>query len=156
MTPDQDLFTPSLQGHAPGAAKALPWRVTSQFWPAFFGGSLAVGAIAWLNGKRLGLAPERQRWIAVSTFLAFVLSAFLLVSFVTGARESRIWMRRGLQVVGVALYLVLARIQQPGDRRHQMFEGKYASLWVPGSFALVGSVVVMLGVIFTTVWVTSP
>ena len=138
----QDLFTPSLQEPAPARSAALPWRVGSQFWPAFFGGSLAVGAIAWLNGKRLGLAPERQRWIAVSTLVAFVVSMGLIAYFMTLPRDSRVWSRRAVQAVGVVLYLVLARIQQPADRRHQMFEGKYASLWGPGFLALLGSVVV--------------
>ena len=155
MTSEEDLFAPSLQGDAPARVKALPWRVTSQFWPAFFGGSLAVGALAWMNGRRLGLSPERQRWIAISTLMAFALSVGLIAYFVTLPRDLRVWARRGVQAVGVALYLVLARIQQPADRRPQMFEGKYASMWGPGFLAFLGSAVVLFLVALAAVMATS-
>ena len=144
MASDPDLFAPTLQGHAPARARALPWRVSSQFWPAFFGGSVAVGILAWLNGRRLGLALERQRWIVISTLLAFVVSLGLLVYVVTGTTQPWVWGRRTFQVVGVVLYLVLVRIQQPADRRHQMFEGHYASLRGPGFLAVMVGVAVFL------------
>jgi len=145
---DDELFTPSLEARdrAAVAANRLPWRVSSQFWLGFFGGSLAVGAIAWLNGKRLGLPPERQRSIALSTLVAFGLSVAIAAYFVSlhGDREWRAWGRRAVQAVGVLLYLVLARIQKPADRRHRLFGGEYASLWGPGVLALLGSLVATL------------
>jgi len=140
----EDLFTPTLQGQPATPARSLPFRSSSLFWPAFLGGSLAVGILAWVNGRRLGLAPARQRWILISTLLAFLLSVAAVGYFVTARRDEMIWGRRAAQAVGVVLYLVLARIQQPADRRHQLFDGHYASLWVPGLLSILGSAAVIL------------
>lgn len=144
MAPEEDLFAPSLQEEAPASLRSLPWRVGSQFWPAFFGGSLAVGSLAYVNGRRLGLSRERQRWILISTLAAFLLTLGVLSYVVTLPPNLRVWGRRATQALGVVLYLVLARIQQPADRRHQLFGGQYARMWGPGFLAVLGSAAVTL------------
>jgi hypothetical protein len=140
----EDLFTPTLQGHPVSPARKLPWRSGSLFWPAFFGGSLAVGVLAWVNGRRLGLAPARQRLILPATAFASLLSVAAFAYFMTEPHDDRIWGRRAVQACGVVLYLALVRILQPADRRHQLFDGHYASLWIPGLLSILGSAAVIL------------
>ncbi len=136
--PDDDLFRPTLQDRAPVVAARRPWRVGSQFWVAFFGGTLAVGAIAWLNAGRLGLPPARHRAIVLLTALATLLVTAGVVFTVTAplVGTERTLMRRGAQLVAVLLYLALAWLQRPFDRRHAAFDGEYASLWTAGLVAI--------------------
>lgn len=141
---DDDLFAPSLQHHA-GTAARRPWRLGSQFWVAFFGGPLAVGAIAWLNAGRLGLpAPRRRAIVALAAGTFLLLAAgmtWALLSLGLDAQR-RMLVRRSVQVGSVVLYLALVWLQRPFDRRHQAFDGEYARLWVPGLLAVLGGAVV--------------
>jgi hypothetical protein len=127
--------------------------VGSQFWVAFFGGVLAVGAIAYLNGRRLGLPHGRQRLILPATALALAVSVGIAAYFLSSPVEKglRPLARRTFQVVSVVLYVVLAWIQKPADRRHQLFHGEYASLWKPGFLALGGSFAVTVVLVFGAV-----
>ena len=83
-----DIFRPSLQGHdsVGRLPQERPWRLYSQFFVAFFGGVLAVTAIAYLNGKRLGLSDARLRVIIVLGVLTLLISLAAL-SYVLGSAE---------------------------------------------------------------------
>lgn len=157
MTPvpspgEDELFAPTLQDEAARPAGApRPWNVGSQFWVAFLGGPLAVGAIAWLNAPRLGLTPTRRRWMLVASLAAFALALGIVGWIAAGtAREAGLpaYTRRIPQVTAVALYLLLALLQKPGARRYEAFGGEYASLWRAGFLAILGggAVQVALGV----------
>ena len=63
---DDDLFSPSLRDRAAIPAGARPWRLSSQFYVAFFGGPLAAAAIGVVNGRRLGLGTGRLVGIAAA------------------------------------------------------------------------------------------
>ncbi len=116
-----------------------------------------MGIISYLNGKRLGLSRSRQRWIVTATVAAFLLSLAIVgysVAYLMahpGRSELRAIVRRVFQVVSVLLYLVLAWIQKPADRRHQLFHGQYASLWKPGCLAMAASLVLTLGLLAVVV-----
>ena len=137
-----ELFAPSLQGYAAPATQDQPWRLSSQFWVAFFGGVLAATLIAWQNGKRLGLAADRLRLILLvgAAGLLLVLGlTFILVpegaARLTGASRSGV--RLGGRIVAVLAYLVFYQLQKGADRIYQYRSGgNYGSLWRPGLIAV--------------------
>ncbi|MGZ5431946.1 MAG: hypothetical protein ACXWH7_03390, partial [Thermoanaerobaculia bacterium] len=89
----------------------LPWRVSSQFWVAFFGGIPAVTAIAFLNARRLGASARRQQWILLAGLVA--VAAFIaLFAWIRGMEDGARTMRIVGRVLAVVLFLVLARIQR--------------------------------------------
>jgi hypothetical protein len=139
-----DLLQPSITAPVQKSGK-LPWRVSSQFWVAFFGGVLAATPIAYINSLRLG-APKRVRqWIVISGIVATALYAGCFAIWFPA--EPRI-VRFAGRVVAVLQYLVLARIQRGDDNRHQIFgSGAYASLWVPGLIAIVAAVAFVFGLV---------
>lgn len=124
----------------------LPWRVSSQFWVAFFGGIPAVTAIAFLNARRLGASARRQQWILLAGIVA--VAAFIaLFAWIRGMEDGARTMRIVGRVLAVVLFLVLARIQREDDGRHRVFgSGEYASLWLPGLLATVVSAAVLGGI----------
>ncbi|MGZ5442910.1 MAG: hypothetical protein ACXW31_07540 [Thermoanaerobaculia bacterium] len=124
----------------------LPWRVSSQFWVAFFGGIPAVTAIAFLNARRLGASARRQQWILLAGLVA--VAAFIaLFAWIRGMEDGARTMRIVGRVLAVVLFLVLARIQREDDGRHRVFgSGEYASLWLPGVLATVVSAVLLVGI----------
>lgn len=135
-----DLLAPSLQ-HLPegGPPGRSPWRVGSQFWVAFLGGPLAVGAIAWLNAGRLGL-PASRRHAMLSLAIGALVVLLVGLGWVLATPDSdpgpRAPLRAAVQAAGVLVYLALAGLQRTGDRRHQAFGGDYAPLWGPGLLAI--------------------
>ena len=147
MTNLDDLLRPTVAETPKGR---LPWRVSSQFWVAFFGGIPAVTAIAFLNARRLGSSARRQQWIVVSGLVA--VAAFLaLYAWVRGTDDSARTMRIVGRLLAVVLFLVLARIQREDDGRHQVFgSGQYAPLWIPGILATVISIVLLIGIALLT------
>lgn len=121
----------------------LPWRVSSQFWVAFFGGVPAVTAIAYLNARRLGSTIRKQQLIILSGLLAA--AAFVAFVLYVGI-DQRSTNRLAGRIVAVLLFLLLARIQRDDDLRHQVFgKGEYASLWAAGIAACLISTVVLIG-----------
>jgi hypothetical protein len=143
------IFAPTLQeepgGGMPGRAARTPppWQLGSQFWVAFLGGIPAVGGVAWLNSRRLGL-PQRAR-SAIGALTLVTWAAWLGVAWAlrTGALElsetsSRSWIRMSGRIAAVLLYLGLAAVQRKADRTWQAFgPGTYASLWKTGTVAVV-------------------
>lgn len=136
-----DLLQPTITGNVVRGAR--PWRLSSQFWVAFFGGALACGTIAIINAGRLGVS-RRQRWVmaaltaltlAILLALWFQRTAADFSTFWRGARDLRIYGR----IASVALYLAMAAIQRRRDAQHQVFaDAEYASLWGPGLAAVFG------------------
>jgi hypothetical protein len=150
---DDDLFAPSLtqsERHHPSEGDR-PWRLTSLFYVAFFGGPLAVGAIGYLNGKRLGLPGKRQGAslaIGVAGFLAALAVAVAFVDTEAG-RGPRLM----IAVAGVAAFAGIRELQKDADRLYAVKlddEVAYDSLWAPGFAAVlvfgIFSVVVLASV----------
>ncbi len=139
---DRDaLFVPSLQDSADTVYQPPPWRISSQFVVGFLGGALATTAIAWLNARRLRLRPGRRRGIlivgAAGVVLSLVLAAILFRTAAPGLRPASA-VRLSNRLVGLLVYLVLAKIQLPGDRLFAVHGGgEHASLWIAGALAIV-------------------
>jgi hypothetical protein len=157
MRADDDLFAPSLQGEArvePLTKGERPWELTSQFYVAFFGGALAVTAIAWLNAKRLRAGEETERWILILGGLGVVAS--VVVSYVLYGSDFRSATRLGYRVVAVLLAGALYKLQQPADRIYSFRspageDEQYDSLWIPGLIAVLVGGAIQLGIILVGV-----
>ncbi len=136
---DDDLLAPSLtqseRRELPEGER--PWRLSSQFYVAFFGGPLAAGAIGYLNGKRLGLPSTRlgaMLGIGVAGFVAILVAAVLLTDTEAGSRP-----RILIAVAGVAAYLAVREVQKDADRLYGISlsdDQAYDSLWAPGLAAV--------------------
>jgi len=131
---DDDLFAPSLtqseRRELPSGQK--PWRLGSQFYVAFFGGPLAVAAIGYLNGKRLGLPQERLAAIIGAGLAGFAVAVGAAVVFLsaTGAGPRLI-----VAGAGVVSYLAVRELQKDADRLYGINRDEdlaYDSLWAPG------------------------
>lgn len=142
-----DLFSPTLQGRVGRRSGEKPWRLSSQFWVAFFGGVLAATVIAYLNGRRLGLPEGRQRGIlltgAAALLATVALSLILGAGDVGGAADRSVQsaVRLGGRVIAVIAYLVFYRLQTAADHAYSFYspeEDEYASLWKPGLAAVFG------------------
>lgn len=137
-----DLFQPSLRGVArkPREEGNRPWRLGSQFYVAFFGGPLAVAAIAWFNSERLGMPTSARRWIPVVGLAGLVASVVAAVAADTDFGGAQ---RLIVRISGVAAFGLLYLLQRAPDRVYHAFsEGDedaiYDSLWGPGLAATVG------------------
>lgn len=142
MSELDELLQPTV---VPEQERRLPWRVSSQFWVAFFSVPPAVAILAFFNARRLGAPVRKQQWIVLAGLvgtIAFV--ALYELSHVQG--WSRSILRLGGRVLSVVLYLVLSHLQSEDDGRHQVFgSGQYAPMWIPGLLAaLVGILAVVL------------
>jgi hypothetical protein len=160
--PDPGLFTPSLTDFEPPVRKRLPWRLNSQFWLAFLGGSVAVTAIAVLNARRLHMPESIQRRMvlggALVTVIVFGLSWAAIVGFGLdpgrGAR-ARLLPKWSISLVHLLWAAVLVRWQTPAARHYESFgPGDYDSMWLPGLLAAVVSFLVFGVPFLWLVWVT--
>lgn len=139
-TLDETLFTPSLATARAPANR--PWRLQSQMWVAFFGGALALAAIAYMNARLLRVDNRTLRRLALVSVGGVIASLVVTVGVGLFAspdsdllRNAR-WLNRG---VALLLFVVLRRIQAPADRAYQMFyDGEYSSLWRMGLLAVFG------------------
>jgi len=149
----EDLFEPSLQEEL--RVRELgegerPWRLGSQFYVAFFGGALAVTAIAWLNARRLGAPRETQRWILVLGAIGVLAS--VAVSWMIFGRDLGRSLRIAYRVVAVLLAGALYKLQQRPDRVYAFRtpgdgDEQYDSLWGPGLVAAFVGGVVQVGIL---------
>jgi fatty acid desaturase len=136
MSNDTDLFTPTLTqtGLRELPAGSRPWRLGSQFYVAFFGGPLAIGAIGFLNGKRLELSQQRL-WAIAAAALAGFLALVVAVAVVDPGGRARVM----IAVAGVASFLVIRELQKDPDRLYAINRDEddaYDSLWGPGLAAV--------------------
>ena len=141
LRPDDELLAPSLQAEArvvrPPAGER-PWRLSSQVYVGFFGGALAVAALAWANARRLHAPRETQRWIVVLGGLGVVVS--VVVSYVLYGDDFGRSARLGYRIVGVLLAGALYKLQEPADRVYSFRtpgddDEQYDPMWAPGLLA---------------------
>lgn len=136
-----ELLQPTLQAQTTTAGTARPWRLASQLWVAFFGGTAAYLTIALLNGVRLGMPRRRLVLLAAAGVVALAASlgvaSYLLHSF--PGTTGRGYARLGSRVIAVLFYLLGRRLQTPFDRVFEVLRrGEHASLWVAGLLAVLG------------------
>jgi hypothetical protein len=146
-----DLLRPSLQDVRNLPAGGRPWRLSSQFYVAFFGGALAVTALAWLNAVRLGATRDTRRWILVTGTVGVVVS--IVVSYIFFGDDYGSAARIGYRVVGVVTSIVLYRLQRSADRVYQFRtpgsdDEQYDRMLAPGLVAVLAGGVVQLGIVF--------
>ncbi len=129
-----DLLQPSLEGVRPRAQDAPgPWALSSQFFVAFFGGSLGVGVIAALNARRLGL-PRRVEGLIAAAAIAGLAGVVALAAALDDVPTY------GLRAVALAAWGGMWLLQREADRRwvfNSREEEPYASLWWPGLLAVI-------------------
>jgi hypothetical protein len=129
-----DLLQPVLVGRERKPAGYQPWRLPSQIYVGFFGGALAVGAIAFANAVMLGM-PIRARVAIVAVALA-VEAALLTAVSLTEPGVVRI----GNVVAGLVAYGGVFLIQRSADRVYHFHTDEdepYASLFGPGVLACI-------------------
>jgi hypothetical protein len=138
-----DLLTPTLQEHVPRPRGAeRPWRLGSQVYVAFFGGVLAVTAIAYLNAMLLG-APARVRAGIVAIGVAGLAVVVGLATLLLGGDSVPDGAWAALTLVGVAAWGGMFLLQRPWDRIYRTFapgedeDELYESLLGPGLVAMV-------------------
>ena len=131
-----ELLKPTLAGEQQRVdPHRLPWRLGSQVYVAFFGGALAVTAIAILNARRLRM-PDRTAWAMAAVGVIGLAGAVAAAAAFggTGGSSARIPAR----VVALATYGVLYLMQRRADRVHHYHargDDPYDSLWGPGLIA---------------------
>ena len=112
-----------------------PWRLMSQTYVAFFGGVISTTVIAFLNARRLGVAPDKRRLILLAGAVGLIVAA-VVIALLDGSGASGI--RVAIRVVAVVTCLAQLRIQRPMDRAFQLRGQDYRSLWGPGIAAVIG------------------
>ena len=135
-----NLFEPSLQQtNEPIYKHGKPWKPYSQIWVAFFGGTLALGAIAYLNGRRLAMTQSKQlQMIAIIIMGIFVtfIGSFLLAQY--GLTE-RIHLRLFSRVTALLTFLGVQYSQKSAIRVYNYYNktsNYYDSLLGPGFVAV--------------------
>jgi hypothetical protein len=150
---DDDIFTPALGGRRRRtlAEGERPWRLSSQLYVAFFGGSLAVAAIAWFNAERLGVDETKKRLIPLVGLGGLVATIAAIEIF--GGGEFGSSQRILGRVVALATGGVLYGLQVSADRVYHAYgEGDedvlYDSLWGPGLAATFGLGIVQALIVY--------
>jgi hypothetical protein len=144
---DDDLLQPSLAGREePAADRARPWRLTSQVYPAFLGGPLAVGGIAVLNSAWLRLpVPTRFAIGALALVAEAALAAVVYAADLGGSA------RLASAFAGLVVYGGAYLLQRSADRvyhYHARDDEPYASLFWPGLGAIVAARIIETLVLF--------
>ena len=132
MTEEEDDLDELLQPTVTPVERSgyKPWRVQSQFWVAFFGGIVAVTAVAFINSGHLGMSARSRGAILAAGAAALAVWVALAVWLVDENAQN---LRIAGRILAVVLFLVLARMQRPADARYQLFgAGEYAALWGVG------------------------
>jgi hypothetical protein len=130
-----ELLRPALTGYRRTGYK--PWRLQSQIYVGFFGGALAVGAIAFANAVMLGMSVRARVAIVA---LALAAEAALLVAAAAITRDATVLVRFGIPVAGVIAYGGAFLIQRSADRVYQFHtdeEEPYESLFGAGLVACI-------------------
>jgi len=146
----EGLISPTLQDHAPPRTADSPWALGSQVYVAFFGGALAVTAIALVNARRLGLPKKSRVAIGATGGAAFVASIAVAALLFSGGGDGDApsGLRVAVQLVGIAGWGIQYLIQRPWDRLFQAFdEREYDSLLGPGLLAVLTLGLLQLGAV---------
>ena len=129
-----DLLQPTLAGHERRPSPSRPWRLGSHVYVGFFGGPLAVGAVAAYNSVALGM-PRSAR-LAIAAIALAAEAVFVAFVVATGTDETRLVSI----IVGLAAFGGVYLLQRSADRvyhYHADDDDPYASLFVPGLIAVI-------------------
>ncbi|MDP9022581.1 MAG: hypothetical protein M3N57_07770 [Actinomycetota bacterium] len=132
---DDELLQPSIAARGVPGALESPWDPRSMVYVAFFGGVIAITAIAYLDAQRLAVSVrDRHRIIAIGAvaFAAVLLLALPLAPQGAGLFASARPVRFLGRGVAILAHLVFVRLLAPAARAFEIRDGEYASLWRPG------------------------
>jgi hypothetical protein len=149
----EDLFTPTLQDagrHDAPVPGERPWRLSSQFYVAFFGGALAVTALAWVNARRLGAPLRVHRWILGAGGAGVVVST--VASYLLYGNDYGAATRIAYRIVGIAVSGVQYKLQESPDRIYRFryrasADELYDRMVGPGLAATLAGGAVQFGII---------
>lgn len=133
-----DLFRPSIGQDIHYDPR--PWNVASHVYVAFFGGVIAVTAIAYLNALRLHAGAKAARQLLICGAVGLVVAtgvSYLVADMATSSEDSSRYVRLASRLVAVVLHFVMAARLKEADRRFQLAAGDYAPLWGPGFAAVI-------------------
>lgn len=142
-----ELLRPTIRT---SAGSERPWRVGSQGYVAFFGGALAVTAIAYLNSGRLGMPAKDRRTLLVIGGVA--LAVELLIARLVADLVAMNALRLIVRAIALLGYLAMARLQHTPERVFQLRGGEHARLWGPGLAAVFGLGIPEILLIAVVVW----
>jgi hypothetical protein len=128
-----DLFEPALTGYRRPPYR--PWRLQSQVYVAFFGGPLAIGAIAVGNAFKLGMARSAELAIAAAALLAEATLVLLVALADVGGFSFGV-------IAGLAAYGPAYLLQRSPDRVylfHSRDDEPYDGLLGPGLLAVIAA-----------------
>jgi hypothetical protein len=108
-----------------------PWRPRSFALPAAAGGPVVVGVLGFLNARRLGMPTRTQVGMAVAGALG--LAAYLAL-VVLVRLDGLLFARAG---TGAVVFLAVYGTQELAFDRYRDEGGEPASLWLPGTLAVV-------------------
>jgi hypothetical protein len=147
---EEDLLAPSLQAEEPVRALVpgeRPWRIGSQVYVGFFGGALAVAAIAFANARRLRAARRTERGIVVIGVVGVAVS--IVAGYIANEASdgNGTAHRLASRIVGVVVAGVLYKLLKPADRIYSFrspaeADDDYDSLWGPGIVAVLAGGIV--------------
>jgi hypothetical protein len=141
-----DLLTPTLQGYVPRRGDR-PWRLGSQVYVAFFGGVLAVTAIAFMNALLLH-APARVRAGILALGAAGLAVLIAVAALLLSGDSVPDGARTALTLIGVVAWGGMFVVQRPWDRIYTSFSREsddddlYESLLGPGFLAVIAGFIV--------------
>lgn len=120
-----------------------PWTTSSLVFPAFFGGTIAVGLVAYWQAGRLYASAGTRRAIVWATLGATVL-VLGIIAGILGTADDDLqryvrWINRGIALL---LFVGLERLLRPDERRAELIGVERASLWGPGFAAVLISTAV--------------
>lgn len=133
----ENLFEPTVQEVAPAAQRAgKPWRLQSQVYVAFFGGPLAIGAIAVLNARRLRLDSRSQLLTVAAAAAGFAIWVAVAAAAGDSANSASAVAQRA---IGLVTFGGVHLLQSKADRIYHYYGGgdaAYARLFYPGLAAV--------------------
>ena len=138
---DDALLSPTLQDYVPRSQDgSKPWRLGSQVYVAFFGGVLAVTAIALINARRLRV-PRRGMLAIAGAGAAGLVGVVAFAALFIGAGDPPRGARVATQLIAIASWGLMFLVQRPWDRLHAAFSEEdedeaYESLVGPGLVAV--------------------
>jgi hypothetical protein len=152
---EDELLQPTIRSAS--RSGPAPWDPRSQLYVAFFGGVIALTAIAVVNGRRLGIPSYRIRLILLAGLagLAATLGLALVLPVETGVdaflNEGSRNIRLLGRVVAVVASLASMKIQERGDRLFRIRGGEYSSPWAPGILAAIVGGLAQAALVFAVV-----
>lgn len=142
-----DLLKPSLQDQSKLRFDPLPFSPRSQFLVTFFGGVASGWFYTYINSERLKVDKKtinqiHLMWLVavIVTTIAYYVVAGQIEQF-SENREMQRYLRYGNRILGILVYLVVARLQNSWFTRYRWMTGgdgepTYANPWGYGLAAV--------------------